>query len=258
MTHSAMTNREQSLRVDMAAGFRWLQRWEMHDLAAGSLVARLPGNEDWMFTHTQGIFFNEIRASDLFKVGFDLRPLDASNRRSNHAAVNPAKWIFEARPEVNAVVHVHPPAVVATSALKCGILPITPPAFFFQEGVAWVEAEFHFGGRLLQADGGGAGRRQDTRDSQTMRSRRWAGRCPKRCISPTPSPKRASCRCRSCRPTRRSTTRRPEEIEDHIRSYTDENCRKKEDGTFGLEYDGTMEWPGLLRTLDREEPDYRN
>ena len=50
----------------------------------------------------------------------------------------------------------------------------------------------------------------------------------------------------------------PEEIEDHIRSYTNENCRKKEDGAFGLEYDGTMEWPGLLRTLDREEPDYRN
>ena len=37
-----MTNREQSLRVDMAAGLRWSKRWQMHDLAAGRLVAR-PG-----------------------------------------------------------------------------------------------------------------------------------------------------------------------------------------------------------------------
>ena len=44
MTETEMSNQEQSLRVDMAAGFRWLQRWEMDDLAAGSLVARLPGS----------------------------------------------------------------------------------------------------------------------------------------------------------------------------------------------------------------------
>ena len=104
MTQAATTNAEQSLRVDMAAGFRWLQRWEMDDLAAGSLVARLPDNTDWMFTHTQGVFFNEVRASDLFKVGFDLEALDGSAKRSNHAAINPAKWIFEARPEINTVV----------------------------------------------------------------------------------------------------------------------------------------------------------
>ena len=211
-----------------------------------------------MFTHTQGIFFNEIRASDLFKVGFDLRPLDASNRRSNHAAVNPAKWIFEARPEVNAVVHVLPPAVVATSALKCGILPITPPAFFFQEGVAWVEAEFHFGDdyckRMVEVLGDGkilvirnhaftaVGR---TVPEAMYLAYSFTEACKLQMADPADQPGDQLPDGR-----RRSKT-------TFARTRTRTAARRKTAPSW-LEYDGTMEWPGLLRTLDREEPDYRN
>ncbi len=34
---------ESLLRIDMAAGFRWLDKMGMSDLIAGSIVARLPG-----------------------------------------------------------------------------------------------------------------------------------------------------------------------------------------------------------------------
>ena len=167
MTQTEMTNQEQSLRVDIAAGFRWLERWNMADLAAGSLVARLPGQTEWMFTHTQGVYFNEIRASDLFKVSFDDEPLDGSNQRSNHAAVNPAAKIFNARSDVNAVVHVHPQAVVAVSALECGILPITPMAFLFQQGVAWIETDFNFPDDYCERMAQTPGRWEDTHDLQS-------------------------------------------------------------------------------------------
>ena len=55
MTKFEMTPEEQALRVDIAAAFRWLQRWEMDDLAGGGLVARLPGQTDWMLTNNQGM-----------------------------------------------------------------------------------------------------------------------------------------------------------------------------------------------------------
>lgn len=257
MVQTPMTNQEQSLRVDMAAGFRWLQRWGMDDLAAGSLVARVPGNNDWMFTHKQGVYFDEIRASDLFKVGFDLMALDGSIQRTNHAAVNPAKWIFEGRPDINAVVHVHPPAVVATSALKCGILPITPPAFFFQQGVGWIEAEFHFGDdyckRMVEAMG----------DGKILMIRNHAFTAVGRTVAEAmylaySFTDACKLQMQILQTNQEINYPTPEELEDHARSYTDDNCRKKEDGTRGLEYDGSMEWPGLLRVLDREEPDYRN
>ena len=257
MTQTAMTNHEQSLRVDMAAGFRWLQRWEMDDLAAGSLVARLPDNKDWMFTHTQGVFFNEIRASDMFKVGFDLEPLDGSTRRTNHAAVNPAKWIFEARPDVNAVVHVHPHAVVAVSALKCGILPITPPSFFFQEGVAWVDAEFHFGDDYCKemVAALGTGKILMIRNHAFTAVGRTVAEAMYLAYSFTDTCK---LQMQILQTNQEINIPTDEELEGHARSYTGENCRKKEDGSKGQEYDGSMEWPALLRALDREEPDYRN
>lgn len=258
MAQTEMTNEEQSLRVDMAAGFRWLQRWEMDDLAAGSLVARLPGNTDWMFTHTQGVYFNEIRASDLFKVGFDLKPVDGSTQRTNHAAVNPGKWIFKARPDVNAVVHVHPHAVVATSALKCGILPITPPSFFFQgDTVGWCDAEFHFGDDYCKKMGEALG------NGKVLMIRNHAFTAVGRTVAEAMYVAQSfteACKLQMQILQTNQEIHYPtaEEIEDHTRSYTNDNCRKKEDGTRGQEYDGTMEWPGLLRVLDREEPDYRN
>ena len=135
MTKIEMMPEEQALRVDIAAAFRWLQRWEMDDLAGGGLVARLPGQTDWMLTNIQGMYFDEIKASDLIRVSFDNEVLDGSNLRSNYGAVNPAAKLFNARPDVNAVVHVHCEPVMAMLALKCGILPISAPAFMFQEGV---------------------------------------------------------------------------------------------------------------------------
>jgi ribulose-5-phosphate 4-epimerase/fuculose-1-phosphate aldolase len=257
MAPTKMTNQEQSLRVDTAAGFRWLQRWEMHDLAAGSLVTRLPENKDWMFSHTQGVYFHEICASDLFKVGFDLEALDGSMHRTNHAAINPAKWIFEARPDVNAVVHVHPHAVVAVSALKCGILPITPPSFFFQSGVAWVDAEFHFGDEYCKqmVEALGDGKILMIRNHAFTAVGRTVAEAMYLAYSFTETCKLQMQILQTGQEIHIPTD---EELADHALSYTDDNCRLQEDGTRGQEYDGSMEWPGLLRILDREEPDYRN
>jgi ribulose-5-phosphate 4-epimerase/fuculose-1-phosphate aldolase len=258
MTQAEMTNQEQSLRVDMAAGFRWLQRWEMHDLAAGSLVARLPGQTEWMFTHTQGVYFNEIRASDLFKVSFDDEALDGSNQRSNYAAVNPAAKIFNARPDVNAIVHVHPHAVVAVSALECGILPITPLAFMFQQGeVAWIETDFNFPDDYCEQMAETLG------DGKILMIRNHAFTAVGKTVAEAMYLAYAFTETCKLQMQILSTNQKlhiptDEEIEYHALGFTGENCRKMEDGTIGLEYDGSMEWAGLLRVLDREEPDYRN
>ena len=247
---------EQELRVDMAAGFRWLQRWGMDDLAAGSLVARLPGQTEWMFTHTQGVYFDEIRASDLFKVNFDNEVLDGSNQRTNYAAVNPAAKIFNARLDVNAVVHVHPQPVVTVSALKCGILPISPPAFMFQQGVAYIETDFHFKDEYCERMAETLG------DGKVLMIRNHAFSCVGRTVAEAMLiayflNEACALQMQILAANQEINIPTDEELESHARSYTADNCRKNADGTFGLEYDGSMEWPGLLRKLDREEPSYR-
>jgi len=61
---------ETKLRIDMAAGFRWLDKWGMSDLIAGSIVARLPGTDNELFTHPHDYHFDEICAGDMIKTDF--------------------------------------------------------------------------------------------------------------------------------------------------------------------------------------------
>ena len=258
MTPAETTNQEQSFRVDMAAGFRWLQSWEMRDRAAGNLVARLPGQSEWMFTHTQGVYFSEIRSSDLFRVSFDDEAMDGSNQRSNYAAVNPSLKIFNARPDGNAIVHVHSHAVVAVSALECEILPITLLAFMFQHGeVAWIETDFNFPDDYCEQMAETPG------DAKILMIRNHAFTAVGKTVAETMYLAYAITETCKLQIQILSTNQEfhvptDEEIEYHAPGFTGENCRKMEDATIELEYDGPMEWTGLLRVPDREEPDYRN
>ena len=113
---------EQALRIDMAAGFRWMDKIGMSDLTAGSLVTRLPGDTETMFTHPLGHYFDEICASDFVKVNYHGEVIDGSNHRVAFAATNPAAHVFRVRPDVNAIIHAHAPAVMAVSGLECGLL----------------------------------------------------------------------------------------------------------------------------------------
>ena len=130
---------EQNLRIDMAAGFRWIEKTGMSDLTAGSLVTRLPGETEWMFTHPLGHYFDEICASDFFKVNYEGEAIDGSNHRVAFAATNPAAHLFRARPDVNATIHAHAPAVMAVSGLECGLLFASEPSFmFYKEFRTWI------------------------------------------------------------------------------------------------------------------------
>ena len=241
---------ERELRVDMAAGFRWLDRWGMDDLAAGSIVARLAGETEWLLTHSQGVYFDEIKASDFMRVSFDNEVLDGTNQRTNYAAVNPAAWIFRARPDVNVVVHAHPHAVMAVSALKCGILPISAPAYMFQTGISWMGTDFHFKDEYCKAVGEALG------DNNVLMYRNHSfvsvGRTVHEAMFLAYYLNEAcELQMKILSTNQEINIPSDEELASHARSYTADNSRQ-------LEYDGSMEWPGLLRKLDREEPSYRD
>ena len=100
-----VSNEEWSLRQDLAAAFRLLDKYGMSDLTNGSIVGRLPGT-DWFLTHPHGLYFHEIKASDLIKADVNGDPLD-TNTPTNFAVCKPAAAIFKERPEVNSVIHAH-------------------------------------------------------------------------------------------------------------------------------------------------------
>ena len=133
---------EQELREDLAAAFRMLDRHGMSDLTNGSVVARLPG-ADWYLTHPHGKHFHEICASDFVAVNMDGTPVNPGDV-VNLAVTRPAKAIFAARPEVNAVIHAHGQGIMGVAALTCGLLPLCEAAMPFYEDIGYIRGDFYF------------------------------------------------------------------------------------------------------------------
>ena len=239
---------EVTLRTDVAAGFRLLHRHGLSDLAAGSLCARLPG-EDWFFTHHHGLHFDEICASDLIKVNLEGEIIDGSNRRTNFAAVKPAARVFKVRPDVNAIIHAHGPSVMAVSAQECGLLPLSEPAFMFTGQLAYLEGDFRFSDayceRIVEAFGA---------DKRVLMLRNHAFTAAGRSVPEAFLLSYMLSQACDLQLRVQATGEKlhiPDEaaIEDHY------------DAFYGIEdyvYDGSLEWPGLLRSVEREDPAFRN
>jgi ribulose-5-phosphate 4-epimerase/fuculose-1-phosphate aldolase len=139
------SDEEWALREDTAAGFRLLEKYGMSDLTNGSVVARLPGEESWFITHPHGLFFHEVKASDLIRVDMDGNAIDAPDTPTNFAVCRPAASIFRARPDVNAVIHAHGYGVMSVAALEDGLLPcLTEAAIPFYNQIGYIEGDFFF------------------------------------------------------------------------------------------------------------------
>ncbi|QQR48454.1 aldolase [Myxococcus xanthus] len=82
---------------------------------AGQITARAtePGT---YYTQQLGLGFDEITASNLLVVNSDLEVLEGKGM------ANPANrfhsWVYEARPDVNCIIHTHPTHIVALSMLE--------------------------------------------------------------------------------------------------------------------------------------------
>lgn len=131
---------EREIRVQLAATYRLIDKFRMSDLICTHLSARLPEPEQFLL-NPYGMLFNEITASSLVKVD-----LDGNLIGYNEYPVNPAGFVIHggilaARAEVGCVIHTHSRYGMAVSALECGLLPISQIALQFYNQVAYHDYE---------------------------------------------------------------------------------------------------------------------
>lgn len=237
---------EQALRVDVAAAFRLLDRHGMSDLVAGNISARLPGAE-WFFTHPHGHFFDEMKASDLIKVDLSGKPLGGVDERVHYSAVRQGAYGFAARPDVNVVLHAHGMPVMGVSALERGILPISEWAFIFYKGVAYLEADFHFGDDYMQRVANAL------KDNRIVIYQNHAFLVVAKTIAEAfllayMLNQACALQLKILASGDPIITPSKEACERHYAAYYGPNAA----------YDGSAEWPGLLRSLDRIDSSFRD
>jgi len=124
---------EWKARVDLAAFYRLVDCWGMSDMIANHISVRVPGEPGHFLINAYGYLYEEITASSLIKIDLDgniiWKPdFDYGINRAGfviHAAVH------RAREDAHCVVHTRTQAGMAVSALRCGLLPLTQMAMRF-------------------------------------------------------------------------------------------------------------------------------
>ena len=124
------------VRQNLAAAYRILAKFGMDDLTYTHLSARVP-NEDCFYIHPLGLLFKEVTASQLLKVTFDGRVIEGSESQYNKTGYVMHGSVYQNRPDVNAIFHLHTTAGIAVSAMECGLLPISQFSFHFYNRLAY-------------------------------------------------------------------------------------------------------------------------
>jgi ribulose-5-phosphate 4-epimerase/fuculose-1-phosphate aldolase len=115
------------LRIRIARACRVLGKMELTRALRGHISARLPGT-DRIFIRARGPAENGVRYTtpdEVVEIGLDGKPvagMPKGLRTPSEVFIHTE--IFRARPEVNAVLHLHPPTVVLFTMVDVPLLPI--------------------------------------------------------------------------------------------------------------------------------------
>jgi ribulose-5-phosphate 4-epimerase/fuculose-1-phosphate aldolase len=243
---------EWQARIDLAACYRLVEMYGMADMVANHISSRVPGEEGAFLINAYGMMYEEITASSLIKVDLDGNILAKPDFGDLDYGINKAGYVIHsavhaARPEVACVIHTHSWASMAVSALDCGLLPLTQTAMRFlrigyhdYQGVvldlqeqASIVSDLGKGEALILRNHGAL-----TVGNTVGEAFNWMHRL------------ELSCRSQLAAMAANSPLR---PVSEEVLQETWNNYQPGTRRPYGV-----MEWPALLRKLDRTDPSYRD
>ncbi|XP_017369789.1 alpha-adducin isoform X5 [Cebus imitator] len=126
---------EKLLRCKLAAFYRLADLFGWSQLIYNHITTRVNSEQEHFLIVPFGLLYSEVTASSLVKINLqgDIVDRGSTNLGVNQAGFTLHSAIYAARPDVKCVVHIHTPAGAAVSAMKCGLLPISPEALSLGE-----------------------------------------------------------------------------------------------------------------------------
>ena len=145
-----VSSEEKQTRIDLAACYRLADLNGFSDIVWNHISARVPGYPNRFLINLFGLRFDEITASNLVTLDensevvvpphtVDGDIIDTSGMNFTGFVIHSA--IYSHRQDVNCVMHSHPKAGLAVSALKEGFVPVVQDAFQFYGKVGYHEYE---------------------------------------------------------------------------------------------------------------------
>jgi ribulose-5-phosphate 4-epimerase/fuculose-1-phosphate aldolase len=241
-----VSKEEWEVRVNLAACYRLMAEYDMVEMVANHISARVPGTHNEFLINPYGMLYEEMTASSMIKIDIEGSVLfNATDYGVNQAGFVIHSAIHKGRHDVDCIIHTHTLAGMAVSAMKCGVLPIAQSSMRFRdiayhdfEGVAIRMDEQE---RLVQSLG--------DREAMVLRNHGLltVGPSIPECFNNMYRFERA-CQLQvmalSCNTELQLP---PEEVVQYTNKQMLPGVRRRM---------GLLEWPAMLRKLDRKDPSY--
>jgi len=245
------TPQEWQARVDLAACYRLVDLYGMSDMMANHVSSHVPGEPGAFLINAYGMMYEEITASSLIKVNLAGDVLAKPDFGALDYGINRAGYVIHsaihgARPEVACVIHTHAWASMAVSALECGLLPLTQTAMRF------LKVRYHdFQGVVLD-DAEKVSLLADLGDAEALILRNHGALVVGRTVGEAFNwAHRLELACRT-QLAAMATNSPFNRVAPEVLEATWNNYQRGTRRPYGL-----MEWPALLRKLDRLDPSYK-
>lgn len=243
-----VSKEEWDKRVDLAAAYRLMDLYGMTEMTANHISTGVPGEAGAFLINPYGLLYDQMHASCFIKLDLEGNVLfNPTQFGFNRAGYVIHSAIHRARQDVDCVIHTHTIAGMAVSAMKCGLLPIAQTSMRFAkiayhdyEGVAVKVEEQE---RLVRDLGDHTGMILRNHGLLTVgpsipEAFNSMFRLERACQVQVAA---LSCNVELQLPPQHV-------VEESYRMYLPQTRRP-----FGI-----LEWPALLRKLDKIDPSYRD
>jgi ribulose-5-phosphate 4-epimerase/fuculose-1-phosphate aldolase len=124
-------------KQDLTLAYHFFAELGMDDLTYTHLSARPHPGANYYYIYPFGQLFEEVSENTLLKVSLDGELLEGSEYQYNKTGYTIHGSLYKARPDIQAIYHLHTIDGVAVSALKEGLLPISQFAFHFYNRISY-------------------------------------------------------------------------------------------------------------------------
>ncbi|MFC4698959.1 class II aldolase/adducin family protein [Glaciecola siphonariae] len=136
-----VSEQEWQMRVDLAACYRIVAHYGWDDLIFTHISARVPGPEHHFLINPYGMMFEEVTASSLVKVDLHGNKVMESEYDINPAGFTIHSAVHEARDDAQCVMHLHTTAGIAVSVQEQGLLPYSQQSLFALSSLSYHDYE---------------------------------------------------------------------------------------------------------------------
>jgi ribulose-5-phosphate 4-epimerase/fuculose-1-phosphate aldolase len=133
-----VSKQEWETRVNLAACYRLMAEFGMVEMIANHISARVPGTQNEFLINPYGMLYEEMTASCMIKIDIDGKVLfNDTEFEVNEAGYVIHSAIHGARHDVDCIIHTHTLAGMAVSAMKRGLMPIAQTSLRWAKGVSY-------------------------------------------------------------------------------------------------------------------------